>query len=712
MFAKTKGKSFIQDGLTMWFPPMPDKEGIDGWHLPKKEQYFRRTPIPNWYDALYKTELKKQETQPNYIDLRCEQFRVNEWEKRLNGYWFYNNGEPTYITGANYFFWNWCKLDVGHPVPLKHTRENFYFREYCINDPRCNGYFMIMSRGSFKTTEEVAHQLEVMTRPPKQMIGLFQCTTDDDATRFFTEKHISIFKSLPHFFKPNGEIKTNEISFFKKGGSKSTGFELEEDEELANRMYVINGTEKAADGRTVRDFLCDEIGKAKKENPIDVYERLLVNVQCVNRNGRKFGIIRNISTIEEIEAGHGNEQCYKVWRDSDQDKRDENGATKTTLYRRFLPTYKTSAFLQSESNYDIYGNIDEEKALKYHKQRRKALEDDVRALLSYCRKFPFTIEECFSHDNITCEFNPMILNYALNEIQTTHASLVRAGRFEWEVKGKKVRWVDALKNSEKARVKWNLSYYPTLQNNIGEPTYDNRNQRNIFRPLNCDKFVISTDPINMEKKDTYYQSNAAATIFRKFDSGVDDYNLFREYCAMDVEKFANLRFHDKFNFQSHTFVGDYLYRPDDPREYYEDMAMACIFFGCKLLPERNTQGITGWFEDNGFAHFLMRRPKASFTLSQFKIIDNDYGVPSNGQTIDIYINLMKSYIDRHGHRIKHQRIIKDLIDFQAINPRKFDMSVAACFAMFDVEKYDSIYEEEEVDETIKFIKIKKYKRYV
>ena len=42
-----------------------------------------------------------------YID---EQFN-----RRDNGYWFNNNGAPTYITGSHYMYLQWSKIDVGKP---------------------------------------------------------------------------------------------------------------------------------------------------------------------------------------------------------------------------------------------------------------------------------------------------------------------------------------------------------------------------------------------------------------------------------------------------------------------------------------------------------------------------------------------------------------------------------------------------------------------
>ena len=38
-----------------------------------------------------------------------------EFVRRENGYWFTNNGVPTYITGSHYMYLQWSKIDVGLP---------------------------------------------------------------------------------------------------------------------------------------------------------------------------------------------------------------------------------------------------------------------------------------------------------------------------------------------------------------------------------------------------------------------------------------------------------------------------------------------------------------------------------------------------------------------------------------------------------------------
>ena len=88
-------------GIEINLPKKPKKSSIIGYNKSKKNQRWTRNPIPDNWDSL--SEIKKNK------------FIEQEFERRLNGVWFMNNGTPTYITGAHYYYLNWCKIDIGYP---------------------------------------------------------------------------------------------------------------------------------------------------------------------------------------------------------------------------------------------------------------------------------------------------------------------------------------------------------------------------------------------------------------------------------------------------------------------------------------------------------------------------------------------------------------------------------------------------------------------
>jgi hypothetical protein len=121
----------------------------------KEEQYWERIPMPYWYKDVMKAwddyDKKKKDDEPDFYDERLEEFKRQEWDRRLNGFWYYNNGVPTYITGSHYMYMQWWSIDIGYPRFRQPDLEYFYFLQYCIEDPNCMGMLEITKRRFGKT---------------------------------------------------------------------------------------------------------------------------------------------------------------------------------------------------------------------------------------------------------------------------------------------------------------------------------------------------------------------------------------------------------------------------------------------------------------------------------------------------------------------------------------------------------------------------------
>ena len=71
-----------------------------------------------------------------------------EFNRRDNGFWFTNNGKPTYITGTHYMYLQWSKIDVGAPDFREANRLFYIFWEACKADKRCYGMCYLKNRRS------------------------------------------------------------------------------------------------------------------------------------------------------------------------------------------------------------------------------------------------------------------------------------------------------------------------------------------------------------------------------------------------------------------------------------------------------------------------------------------------------------------------------------------------------------------------------------
>ena len=82
-----------------------------------------------------------------------------EFKRREDGFWFTNNGKPTYITGTHYMYLQWSKIDVGAPDFREANRLFFLFWEACKADKRCYGMCYLKNRRSGFSFMSSAEQL-------------------------------------------------------------------------------------------------------------------------------------------------------------------------------------------------------------------------------------------------------------------------------------------------------------------------------------------------------------------------------------------------------------------------------------------------------------------------------------------------------------------------------------------------------------------------
>lgn len=97
-------------------------------------QQLQKTESTNnrWIAADYPQELQKIKSifdwnrRDNSFKSKYVDYIETEFDRRDNGYWFMNNGVPTYITGTHYMYLQWTKIDVGLPDFRESNRVFIY----------------------------------------------------------------------------------------------------------------------------------------------------------------------------------------------------------------------------------------------------------------------------------------------------------------------------------------------------------------------------------------------------------------------------------------------------------------------------------------------------------------------------------------------------------------------------------------------------------
>lgn len=599
-------------------------------------QYWERPLPPADYELKRKKEILAQKSNPDYYNPELQSYRNQEWDRRLNGFWFMNNGKGTYVTGLHYFYLVHWKIDVGYPDFRMTDLHFFYFLEYCMQDPVCLGMIEVTKRRQGKTMRAGAFLFELTSRSKNKNAGIQSKTYDDARDNVFAKGVVMPFKYLVDFFVPiydteKGMTPKGELRFFKTNKRGANDDIFAEKIELESGITFKSADKFAYDGMKLHRYLADEAGKTKN---VDVYDRHQVVQFCLQQEENIIGKALYTTTVEEMEDG--GESFKALWQASNQTVRDGNGRTRSGLYQYFMPAYKTLF-------YDKYGYGDEEKAKEYYINAREALESDHRALASYIRKNPFTIEEAFFSEAESCLFDAMALNRQIESVTwIDKKELYLQGEFMWEKGERDSRVVFKETSNGKFLVHKKVNPFDTdFYNQVKH--YGTKKEPDSDR-----KFAIGSDPFDHSITTGTNRSDGAAYVYRKFD-------------AMDE--------------LSETFLVEYLNRPEKAEIFYEDIIKLAHFFGCKILPEDNKVGLIKYFEYRGYDRFLTKMPGA-----------NKYGISATVKTHQQIAEEIEAYVTDNVHKVIFINLLKDWLMFDINKTTKFDATMASGYTLIASSK--------------------------
>ena len=91
----------------------------------QKNQYFERHELPKPLSKIQ--SIFQWNEMPSQFKNRWVDYIEKEFDYREDGYWFYNKGKKTYITGAHYMYLQWTSIDVGYPDYREANRLLYIF---------------------------------------------------------------------------------------------------------------------------------------------------------------------------------------------------------------------------------------------------------------------------------------------------------------------------------------------------------------------------------------------------------------------------------------------------------------------------------------------------------------------------------------------------------------------------------------------------------
>ena len=125
--------------------------------LPLAEDVYKcskKITEQRWNVLDYPAELKRINTvydwnqKPIAFKEKHYEYINKEFVRREEGYWYYNKGVPTYITGSHYMYLQWTKIDVGTQTLENQTDYSIYSGRLAKADSRCYGLCYLKNRRS------------------------------------------------------------------------------------------------------------------------------------------------------------------------------------------------------------------------------------------------------------------------------------------------------------------------------------------------------------------------------------------------------------------------------------------------------------------------------------------------------------------------------------------------------------------------------------
>ena len=597
-----------------------------------------------------------------------------EFRRREEGFWFMNNGKPTYITGTHYMYLQWSKIDVGAPDYREANRLFFIFWEACKADRRSYGMCYLKNRRSgfsFMSSAETVHQA---TLASDSRFGILS-KTGADAKKMFTDKVVPISINYPFFFKPiqDGMDRPKSELAYRVPAKKFTRRKMREREEqddmegLDTTIDWKNTGDNSYDGEKLSLLVHDESGKWEK--PDNIKNNWRVTKTCLRLGSRIIGKCMMGSTSNALDKGGDN--FKNLYYDSDVTSRNRNGQTKSGLYSLFIPmewnyegfidqygqpvfnTPKTETFDPHGVEID-YGVID------HWDNEAEGLKDDQDALNEFYRQFPRTEEHAFRDETGNSLFNLVKIYEQIDYNEgNRNSSVITPGNFQWANGIKDTRVIF----TPNPNGRFNVSWVPSvdLQNSVILKNGKKYPGNEHIGAFGCDSYDIS------------------GTV-----DGAGSKGALHGLTKFSME-----------NAPSNTFFLEYIAKPQTADIFFEDVLMALVFYGMPILAENNKPRLLYYLRRRGYRGFSMNRPDKIW--NKLSVAEKEIGgIPNSSEDIkQAHAAAIETYINDHVGLVEDgiygdmyfNATLNDWAKFDITKRTKHDASISSGLAIMACNRH-------------------------
>jgi len=648
--------------------------------LPKKPKEILKNPKNRWVKIEQPKELNKLKTifdwrsYPEEAKEQWYDYIDEEFKRREEGFWFTNNGKPTYITGAHYMYLQWSKIDVGAPDFREANRLFYIFWEACKADKRCYGMCYLKNRRSGFSFMSSAETVNLATISSDSRYGVLS-KSGADAKKMFTDKVVPISVNYPFFFKPiqDGMDRPKTELAYRVPASKFTrkkitsGEKLEELEGLDTTIDWKNTGDNSYDGEKLALLVHDESGKW--ERPDNILNNWRVTKTCLRLGSRIIGKCMMGSTSNALDKGGDN--FKKLYNDSDVTKRNRNGQTKSGLYSLFIPMeWNYEGFIDrygipvfTNPDYDVVGpdgELIDVGVIDHWQNEADGLKNDQDALNEFYRQFPRTTEHAFRDETKNSIFNLVKIYEQIDYNEELGRSLnMSTGNFQW---------INGVKDSQ-------VIFYP-----------DPKGRFNI-------SWVPPTDLQNrvIIKNGIKYPGNEHIGAF-----GCDSYDISGTVGGQGSK--GALHGLTKFSMEnapSNSFFLEYIARPQTADIFFEDVLMALVFYGMPLLAENNKPRLLYYIRRRGYRGYSMNRPDKVW--NKLSVAEKEIGgIPNSSEDIkQAHAAAIETYIQNYVGVVKEgeygdmyfNKTLNDWGRFDINKRTKFDATISSGLAIMACNRH-------------------------
>ena len=629
-------------------PTPPIATRIAGHGKPIEEQRFERVKYPPRLKALetdLMRDLKRRETierdfringytiykafwdklDTYYEDYQDEiKWIKNMWWHRINGYWFYNRGKPTYITGWHFTYLNFFYLGEAGQMPDYRDRDRRWFlaQKYAYEctetfqdygkhgkAKKVDGEYRMVDKGKRlfygcvnskgrrmgDTTKALVPYHEMGAMTTGGLCGIMSFG-GDSSEGIFEKKFIPAWQKFPIWMKPMYS-NSNKPSVIDYEPPRNVYGE----EGLGTTLDVASSANQTAyDSKAVIFILLDEEGKTIREN---VNQRWATLKRCLQEGTVIKGYSIHPTTVEEMEEG-GGKQFFEMMENANFYKRIiDSGQTFNGLMRVFFRASDGRLGFIDSYGYSVeYEPTDWQKEEGFDRgcfevlnnereQLKKIGTTESMAEYRECqRKDPIYYMDSFVTETGGLRFDYLKIGEAMDRLHIT----TKARRYDITTDPSEPDGVRYLIPNEEGKFLVSIDLPPERVNQkVRTLEYDPIQGMDTWtwRPRDMKTFIASGDPIN------YFNAGDIKRTGKKF-SKVGGVVFWNRDNRLDADE-------DPTKWESYRTVVTYLYSPNDPKEYLEDLLNMSVYFGAPMYPEINKTSIWEYFIERGYGGYLL-----------------------------------------------------------------------------------------------------------